>query len=86
MAGAIGAGSFFLYMNNEYAQESREYDDLQQDFLDQTDLEAIASAKALRDSQYEKVDKIAVSKDISFWSTLIIYGVNFAITWRFNGL
>ena len=86
MAGTLGAGSYFLYKNDEYKKESKKLDDFQTEFLSQTDLEEIASSKALRDAQNEKVNKIGSEADMSIITTMALYVLNFGVTWFFHGL
>ena len=51
-----------------------------------TDLEEIASSKALRDAQNEKVNKIGSEADMSIITTMALYVLNFGVTWFFHGL
>ena len=54
--------------------------------MNQTDLEAIAAAKELRNVQRDKVDKAAIQRDTSGILALVSYGFNLIFTWRFHGL
>ena len=84
--GVIGAGSLFVVKNSEYNSELDKLNQFENEYLNQTDLDQIAVAKAKRDDQLTKVNDIATLKDVSLISALALYGINFGITWKFNGL
>jgi hypothetical protein len=84
--GVIGAGSLFVVKNSEYNTELDKLNQYEQDYLNQTEIEQISAAKSKRDNQLTKVNNIATLKDVSLMSAIAIYGINFGITWKFNGL
>jgi len=86
LAGTLGSGTLFFLKNQEYKTELDRLDEYEQDYLAQTDINLISESKNRRDSQLEKVNNIALVKDISLISALAAYGLNIGITWRFHGL
>jgi hypothetical protein len=86
LAGTLGAGSYFIYKDDEYRKESKKLHNLQTEYLSQTDQVQIAASKALRDAQREKRDKIGSEANISLMTTMALYGLNIGITWFFHGL
>ena len=75
-----------MVKNSEYNSELDKLNQFENEYLNQTDLDQIAVAKAKRDDQLTKVNDIATLKDVSLISALALYGINFGITWKFNGL
>ena len=86
MASTLGLGAFFLFSDNKYKTENNKLNKLQEDLMNQTDLDAIAAAKELRNVQRDKVDKAAIQRDTSGILALVSYGFNLILTWRFHGL
>jgi hypothetical protein len=86
MAGTLGAGSFLIYNSLKFNDENGMLADIQVDYLAQTEIENINELRISRDAQKGKVETIRSNRDISLLTTMILYGVNFGITWFFNGL
>ena len=86
MAGTLGLGSYYVLLRGKYPNENKKLNVLQADYLENTNLDEFAIKKARRDDQQEKVKKIKDMKDFSKYATVVLYGVNLSLTWKFHGL